>query len=161
MIELARLCPEIPVTMIMNRADSEQFDNLRDEAPPNVQIIESVAPEHMSDYYRRAFVLVSTSRIEGFANSFLEAGACGTPVLSMDVDPDGFLAMHGCGVLAGGRDSTAAALAQLYDSRQWLPGSLARMLGETSLRYVAAKHEESIIFARFVLLIKSELEKSD
>lgn len=160
MIELARLQPEIPVTMIMNRADAALFEALKAEAPPNVRILDAVEPERMQDYYRRAFALVSTSRIEGFANSFLEAGACGTPVLSMDVDPDGFISLHGGGVLVGDPVMAAAELARLHGARHWAPGSVARNLGEAAFRHVAAQHENSLIMAQFVRMIESELEKA-
>lgn len=159
MLELACLCLGIPVTMIMNRADSALFDALTAAAPPNVTILEAVQPEDMSNYYRRAFVLVSTSRIEGFANSFLEAGACGTPVLSMDVDPDGFIAAQGGGILAGGPDAAAVELARLYEARHWAPGSLARQLGENAFRHVAAQHDESLILSQFTAMLEAELEK--
>jgi glycosyltransferase involved in cell wall biosynthesis len=159
MLELARLCPGIPVTMIMNRADSALFDAFTAAAPPNVTIREAVQPEDMNNYYRRAFALVSTSRIEGFANSFLEAGACGTPVLSMDVDPDGFIAAHGGGILVGGPDAAAGELARLYEARHWARGSLARQLGENAFSHVAAQHDESLILSQFNAMIEAELEK--
>lgn len=160
MLELARLCPEIPVTMIMNRADAALFDTLKAEASPNVSILDAVEPERMRDYYSRAFALVSTSRIEGFANSILEAGACGTPVLSMNVDPDGFIAAQGGGILAGDSVAAAAGLARLHETRHWAPGSLARSLGEAAFRHVAACHESGLILARFSGMIEAELERA-
>ena len=159
MLALARLCPGIPVTMIMNRADPALFDALMAEVPPNVTVLEAVEPEGMRDYYRRAFALVSTSRIEGFANSFLEAGACGTPVLSMDVDPDGFIAAHGGGILAGEPDA-AVALVRLYEARHWALGSLARQLGENAFRRVSAEHDDGMILAQFAVMIEAELGKA-
>jgi glycosyltransferase involved in cell wall biosynthesis len=158
MIQLALLCNEIPVTMIMNRADGVLFDAIKAQAPPNVRIIEAVEPERMPDYYRRAFSLVSTSRIEGFANSFLEAGASGTPVLSMNVDPNGLITVHGGGILANDLPMTAAELTRLYEARHWQPESLARKLGVASFKYVSAHHESGLIMARFVGLIESQLE---
>jgi glycosyltransferase involved in cell wall biosynthesis len=159
MIQLARLCPDIPVTMIMNRADAVLFDAIKAEAPPNVKIIDAVEAEYMSEYYRRAFALVSTSRIEGFANSFLEAGACGTPVLSMVVDPDGYIEAHGGGILSG-EAGAASELRRLHESRHWAPGSLARMLGENAYQYVKTYHDSKIILAQFAAMIETELAKS-
>jgi glycosyltransferase involved in cell wall biosynthesis len=158
MLELAHLCPGIPVTMIMNRADAKLFDALKAEAPPNVNILDAVEPDFMRHYYSRAFALVSTSRIEGFANSFLEAGACGTPVLSMDVDPDGYIAVYGGGILASKLTTAADELTRLYGARHWATGSHARTMGESAFRYVAANHESSLIMTQFAGLIDSELE---
>jgi glycosyltransferase involved in cell wall biosynthesis len=158
MILLARLCPDIPVTMIMNRADAILFDTIKAEAPLNVTIIDAVEAERMAEYYQRAFALVSTSRIEGFANSFLEAGACGTPVLSMVVDPDGYIEAHGSGILSG-EDGAASELRRLYESRHWALGSLARVLGENAYRYVKTYHDSKIILAQFAAMIETELAK--
>lgn len=157
-LSLARLCPNIFMTMIMNRADHALFDALMAQVPPNVTILEAVEPDRMRDYYSRAFALVNTSRIEGFANSFLEAGACGTPVLSMDVDPDGFIERHGGGILAD-EARAAAELARLHESRHWAPGSLARALGENAFRHVVAHHESEMILSQFVVMIETELAK--
>jgi glycosyltransferase involved in cell wall biosynthesis len=46
--------------------------------------------------------LVSTSPMEGFPNVFIEAWACGLPVLSLHVDPGNTIAKEGLGFAAGG-----------------------------------------------------------
>jgi glycosyltransferase involved in cell wall biosynthesis len=101
-VELARRCPAISFTMIMNRHDELLFDQITNDAPRNLQIIERVPFPEIDRYYQRATVLVSTSLAEGFPNSFLQAGKFGTPVVSLNVDPAEMLTKHQCGSFAGG-----------------------------------------------------------
>lgn len=161
MIDLARRCPHVPFLMIMNCADATIFHEVKAAAPVNVSFIDAAPPEAMQSYYRRAFALVSTSSIEGFANSFLEAGACGTPVLSMNVDPEGMLSEHKAGLLSGDSlDAAAAALAELHAVRHWAPGSLARTLGESAYRFVASRHAQEMVFERFASIVTAELDQA-
>jgi len=46
--------------------------------------------------------LISTSRMEGFPNIFIEAWACGIPVFSLYVDPGGVILREGLGMVANG-----------------------------------------------------------
>ncbi|WP_158609135.1 glycosyltransferase family 4 protein [Pusillimonas sp. NJUB218] len=161
MLGLAHLCSNVPILMIMNRANPEIFDAIKADAPKNVTFIDAVPPDAMHSYYRRAFAFVSTSKIEGFANSFLEAGACGTPILSLDVDPEGMLSHHGAGLLTLGRlDVAATALNEWYSVRDWIPGSKGRNLGENAFRYVVAHHAQVNIFDRFAAIVKAELDRA-
>jgi glycosyltransferase involved in cell wall biosynthesis len=96
-LELAQQCPNIPFLLIMNRQNASVDQLLRAQAPGNVTIVERVPYAQIEAYYRRAAALVNTSDVEGFPNSFLQAGKYGVPVLSLRVDPDGMLARHNCG----------------------------------------------------------------
>jgi glycosyltransferase involved in cell wall biosynthesis len=156
MLDLARLCPDVPVVMVMNRADGAVFDAIKSQASPNVSFVDAVAPDEMQAYYRDACVLVSTSITEGFPNSFLEAGANGTPILSLDVDPAGMLADHGAGVVVGGSlERAAALLQQLWAERGWEPGCCARAMGERGFHYVEERHAQDRVFERFERILLS------
>jgi glycosyltransferase involved in cell wall biosynthesis len=74
-------------------------------ASPNVEHVDFVPFRAIDAYFRRAKAFVLTSAAEGFPNTFVQAAANGTPILSLSVDPDGFLARHDCGAAAGDRPS--------------------------------------------------------
>ena len=55
--------------------------------------------EKTDKFFRQAKVLVNTSVAEGWPNTFLQAGAAGTPVLSFQVNPDNYLTKFNCGFI--------------------------------------------------------------
>lgn len=129
-LELARRCLEIPWVMILNPrspdVEAEVFANL----PPNVRVIERVEPERMPKCYRGAKALVNTSPGdgEGFPNTFLQAGKFGTPVFSLEVDPDGIFQRLGCGFAAGGSlDALADRLRAVYSNQAEAQAMASRM----------------------------------
>ena len=58
---------------------------------PNVRYLGAVHPEVAQQAIGDAAVLLSTSDEEGFPNTFLEAWAMGTPVVSVKIDPDSII----------------------------------------------------------------------
>lgn len=77
--------------------------------------------------YRQARVLVNVSDVEGFPNTFLEAAACGVPVVSLNVDPNGILQEQGAGTcLQGDLGSLPAAVDAFFGDEAW---SAARRAG--------------------------------
>lgn len=73
----------------------------------------------VSRLYERARVFVNTSDTEGFPNTYLQAWASGTPVVSF-FDPDGVIAREKLGVAVRGADEMADAVRQLCrDPAHW------------------------------------------
>lgn len=101
LVELARRCPEVEFLMILNRRDDVVDAAVRRAAPSNVRIIERAPFSAMPAILRQAAVLVNTSVLEGFPNTFLQAAASGVPVASLHVEP-GFLQAAQAGFCAGG-----------------------------------------------------------
>lgn len=100
-VELARMCPEVPFLLIMNPRDAELESRLKREAPPNVRFVSSVPFTRMPAVFARAGVLVNTSLLEGFANTFLQAALSRVPIASLQAG-EPFLSELGCGVFARG-----------------------------------------------------------
>jgi glycosyltransferase involved in cell wall biosynthesis len=139
-IELAQANPDLSFMMIMNRSDQALHAEVLSRRPPNVMLVESVPFHQIERYFAQAYVLVNTSRFEGFPNTFLQAGKYAVPVLSLAVDPDGFIELHECGFVAKGdsdalnrglrtlardcalRSKTGANLRTYVEERHALPG---------------------------------------
>ncbi len=106
-LELARRCPELPFRLIMNRYDANLEQRIRDQCPQNVTLVERVPFADMPREFQAARVFLSTSAREGFPNTFLQAAACGVPIVSTNVGEQ-FLAQCHAGELCGEAPDAAA-----------------------------------------------------
>lgn len=93
LVDIIEELPEYEFRVIGTNSDSEYATSVIETLSryDNVEYIDSVPPNEISDYYSSAIALINTSKYEGFPNTFLEAWRCGTPVVSLDVDPGRFL----------------------------------------------------------------------
>ncbi|MGH9108619.1 MAG: glycosyltransferase family 4 protein [Acidimicrobiales bacterium] len=77
-----------------------------------------VTDDELVDWYRRAWVVASTSLREGWGMTLTEAAACGTPAVATDIAGHRDAVVDGrTGFLADGADSVAAAIAKLVGDR--------------------------------------------
>lgn len=136
LITLARRLPHLQFLMVMNRSDGRMHDEIVRGAPPNVRIEDRVSLQNAEKLFAQSIALVNTSRFEGFPNTFLQAGAAATPVLSLQVDPDGFIQRSDCGACARGEmDRLASALDEVASNEP-----RRRQLGANGRRYVKEFH---------------------
>ncbi|SRR5581483_4744837 len=89
-----------------------------------------------NDLYGRAKVLVNTSDVEGFPNSYLQAWSRGVPVVTL-IDPDGVIEREGLGIAGKSPAQLLAAIGHLlHDATAWKAASdrcrafMAREYGE-------------------------------
>jgi len=147
-IKLAKENPSRKFVMICQKpvgADAA-FGRLSAQAETlkNLEFIDQVPFNQMGEYYSRASVFVNTSDSEGFPNTFIQACAAGTPVLSLKVNPDNFLDDHQCGMSAD-------------DNWQWFTNLLNKLLepqknkiyGDNARKYAEANHDITIIIETY------------
>ncbi len=86
--------------------DKEYLEEIKNAAKniPNLKMIGAVPFEKSNDYYAKASLFVNTSQKEadGLPNAFIQAWLNGTPVLSLNHDPNGWLKEHYIGRCAKG-----------------------------------------------------------
>jgi glycosyltransferase involved in cell wall biosynthesis len=63
----------------------------------NVQFVGYLKRTEILNFLANAYILLNTSHYEGFSNTFLEAFAAGTPVVSLNSDPNGILKKYKLG----------------------------------------------------------------
>jgi glycosyltransferase involved in cell wall biosynthesis len=146
---VARLCPDVPFRLIVNRVGDGAFERLLAQAPANVTIIDCVRPADMHREYSTALALLNTSLLEGFPNAVLEAGSFGVPLLSLSVDPGEIISREGGGALADGDIATLAALVRRYHADP----VLAQAAGQRLQAYVRQHHEASTRIAELAAVV--------
>jgi glycosyltransferase involved in cell wall biosynthesis len=146
-LRLAREVPSERFVMICQaRPGNRRYGELARLATgtANLQLIKSVPFQEVEHYFRRAKVLVNTSSSEGFPNSFIQAGMCGTAILSLKVNPDGFLDRFSCGFCASGDwNKFADSLKELVRD------DLHLRIGENARKYVQENHDIGRVIDRY------------
>lgn len=98
-LDFAKSFPSEKFTMIIRVHDKKFFSNIKDAAAPikNIEIIPDVSFFDIDRYLLAAKFLINTSEAEGFPNIFIQSAINGVPILSLEVNPDGFLEKGGFG----------------------------------------------------------------
>jgi glycosyltransferase involved in cell wall biosynthesis len=121
-LDVARRCPEVDFTLVINRGDPDVENEIRNSHPTNVRLVDYVPRDQMPRWIREAGLFLSTGNpdFEGFPNVLLEAAASGTPIASLD-DFDGFIDRSGCGETADGDVADLAEIVRmlLSDRLKW------------------------------------------
>lgn len=143
-LELARALPDKRFVMICQEGSGDSaYQSLVDEAEPltNLTFIRRVPFQEIDRYFERAAVFVNTSDSEGFPNTFVQACKSGTPIVSLRVNPDGFLDAHDCGRCADGDWERFCGMV-----REVTDTPLGRELGQNGQAYIRQFHNiEDII----------------
>jgi len=102
-IELVRRTPEKTYTIIgipREKADQLLYEEIK--LFKNVSVTGRLCHSDTLRHIANSKALISTSPMEGFPNIFIEAWACGVPVLSLYVDPGGVIKTERLGAVANG-----------------------------------------------------------
>jgi glycosyltransferase involved in cell wall biosynthesis len=146
-LELARAVPGEQFIMIcQNPAKDRHFQNLTAEAGkiPNLQFIEHVPFNQIDAYFQRTKVFVSTSIAEGFPNTFIHSCKSSVAILSLNVNPDGFLNAYGCGLCCNGDTDRLT-----YNLRSMLENNRYLEFGSNARKYAQMHHDITKIVAEY------------
>ena len=118
LLEAARRLPQLPFHIIGGPLPgAESFYNaVREEAEQvaNVRFHGPVPYHEIGKYFESSRLLVSTSEVEGFPNSYLQAWARGTPVAAF-LDPEQLIARNGMGRAVSTVSELCEAIVTLND----------------------------------------------
>jgi hypothetical protein len=103
LMPLMRRLPEVPFEFVGEATDCEGRDLMEIlRSLPNVRMHGALGRAETIEKIATARALLNTSPYEGFPNTFLEAWALLTPVISLHVDPGGTIAADRLGYVCGG-----------------------------------------------------------
>lgn len=119
-VELAGRLPEVKVHMVGGPLPGEEalFQEVRHSASgkTNLSFHGRRSYWETNDLYARARLLVNTSDVEGFPNSYLQAWIRGVPVVAL-IDPDRLIEREGLGVAARSPAEIPDAVTHLLSDR--------------------------------------------
>jgi len=138
-IEMARKAPSMrfivcggPTNFMSSPGYGERIVNeLR--ATPNIEYLGQVPPLKAQQVISDAAVLLCTSDVEGFPNTFVQAWSSGTPVVTLKVDPDHLIERIQLGAVSGNPDRAVTdimALIESSDQREKIAGRARRFIVE-------------------------------
>jgi len=111
---------------------------------PNVEFLGKVAPVTAQQVIAEAAMFLSTSNGEGFPNTFLQAWASGTPVVSLDVDPGSVIERLGLGAVPNTIEGARQEIYGIMDSP-----TRRDVIALRAQQYVAQHHSEAVVVRNF------------
>ncbi len=146
LLDIAESLPDIPFVMVGGPVRG--YEQLHDETQAraaglaNVSFLGFVPIDEVGRYFADAALLVNTSAVEGFPNTYLQAWAVGKPVVG-SFDPDGIIAEHGLGAHFSDAREATAAIRELWNDN-------ARLLemGSAAVTYLSVHHSADAVVRR-------------
>jgi len=123
---------------------------------PNIEYLGQVAPSAATEVIANAAALLCTSDGEGFPNTFLEAWANGTSVVSLMVDPDQILTRFQLGCLSLNIEKAADDLSRLVGSAQQ-----REEISDRAREYVYKHHRIGLVSMVFESALGINREKNE
>lgn len=120
---------------------------------PNVDYRGRVKPDEAMEVIANAAVLLCTSDEEGFPNTFMQAWASGTPVVTLKVDPDGIIEKVGLGKVSRTVNIAVTDINALIAS----PDQRER-IALRARRYISEKHNETAVVKIFTDALRHRLD---
>ncbi|MDX9752487.1 MAG: glycosyltransferase family 4 protein [bacterium] len=156
-LDLAAAFPEHPFTMVCPLAnDPALFESIQARAQtlPNLTFAARVPFEETERLFATHRLFVNTSDMEGFPNTFVQAAKWGTPILTLEVNPDHIITTEQIGYCAGGDFSQMkTSLRTLLDTPSaWQTSS------QNGRRYARQNHDIHQIVTRLTDLMKNLIE---
>ena len=156
-IDLAGKFPAEKFIMVCSQAAGDKnYDRLcrHVENISNIEFHQRVRFDEIDGFFQRARVLVNTSDAEGFANTFIQACKCATAILSLNVNPDGFLDKYSCGICCDGNtERLAESLRFMLEKNRYVE------LGGNGRKYAEEHHDITKIVEQYKHIFTQTVRK--
>jgi glycosyltransferase involved in cell wall biosynthesis len=158
LLEIANHCPDVEFDVVGDAPGDSRYAHrllARARLALNVHFCGCVPHREIGKFYDRAAVLLCTSRIEGFPNTFIEAFACGLPVIST-FDPDGVIASQRLGIVREDAPGLLAAIRQLLEDPEEY-----RLISARTRKYYLENHTVEAVMPQLEALLNDLTEDAD
>jgi glycosyltransferase involved in cell wall biosynthesis len=118
---------------------------------PNVQFMGAIPQNEILQFLSNAKFLLSTSRYEGFSNTFLEAMLVGLPIITtQDVNPDGIINKHNLGIIYNNSSDFKQCINTVSDENY-------RIMSKNCIDYVISNHDYLKLGKEFLQVLDMNL----
>lgn len=135
-VEVARLCPDIPFLMVLNTGDEDVRREIESSRPSNLTILDQVPFTDMPKLFAHAslFAFTGSEEHEGLPNVLLQAAASSIGIVAYDFVPQ-VISESGASLVAGGVEQMAELISQLVrqPEQRAAMGKAGRLLMESHL----------------------------
>ena len=154
-LKLAEIFPNENFTMICQTLEhSKKYDMIIETAKKlkNVNFFSHVPFNKIDTFFQKAKLFVNTSQAEGFPNTFIQACKAATPILSLNVNPDGFLDKYNCGICCNND------FKRFTDSLDFiLTENRYIEMGKNARKYLEQNHNIKIIVEEYKQIFRQEI----
>lgn len=151
-LKLAKKIPDAKFQMVGGASANKQFyDKIKEEAEriPNLEFVGFVPYPDVNKYFENASILVNTSSVEGFSNTFLQAWVAHTPVVSLNVDPDEIICKYKLGFHSKRFEQMVEDVKTLLKDE-----TLREERGMNGRKYVEREHDIKKIVKKYIRLFE-------
>jgi glycosyltransferase involved in cell wall biosynthesis len=153
-LKIAKALPALKFVMIggEDKGKRKLYEEINEEAKTllNLEFLGFVPYHKIYNYYQEAAIFINTSQIEGFPNTFLESWVNGTPVISLNVDPDEIICDKKLGFHSKSFEQLLLDIKTLFYN-----DDLRKEIGMNTKKYVEENHDLKKIATEFEKLIES------
>jgi glycosyltransferase involved in cell wall biosynthesis len=156
-LEVARSMPEYSFVMVVTPVSEDGYQRVLEASKdiPNLTLASRVPFKEIEKYFAQAKLFINTSVLEGFPNTFLQAGKYGVPIVSLKVDPNRMLSQHGSGFTCNDQvDDFRNAIKRLFDDPV-----LYQKSSENILEYVRQNHDIERVIPKYLAVFQKLLKR--
>ena len=156
-LEIAKQFPKHRFVMIGGKGENpELFRKIKNAANkiPNLDFKGFVPHNRIYDYYKKAILLVNTSKTEGFPYVFQEAWVHLMPIISLNADPDKVISKYKLGYCSKKFDQMIKDIGTMLEDDK-----LRRTMAENGRRYVEENNDVKVIGNHYDNLFENLLRK--
>jgi glycosyltransferase involved in cell wall biosynthesis len=144
LLQIARKLPKVKFKVagsLMRTTNREIRDTLKVmEATPNIEVVGRLSRDQVFPFLSQACLLLNTSVLEGFSNTFLESFAVGTPIVTTDrIDPDQIINRQQVGITVPTNEELPDAILKLMENRNY------QLISSKCVSYVNEYHDVTAI----------------
>jgi glycosyltransferase involved in cell wall biosynthesis len=147
--ELARELGSARFRMVMDGGLAAIHERWRFNLPANILLTDRLgSQEELRALMGSSRAIINSSPMEGFPNLMLQGAMVGCPCIFLNVDPDGWGALHGCAASARGDvEAFLGLLAKVLRDPSWLDTMAARAFQRATERHSPEVVKDQLIDA--------------